>query len=72
MRDLNQTTTMGVYKCDLEWLRENIAAQNDNDRLWKLIDFWQRNYNVSNADWAATEIRKQIKAILKEEDNGRK
>jgi hypothetical protein len=43
--DLTKTTTMQVYNCDLEYLREKIVGVTDKDRLHTLITQPHEHYN---------------------------
>lgn len=69
--DLDKQTTIRVYKdCD-DWVKQNVPAEGAAERHRRLCKFWEDNYNITNIEWMAKEIRAEVKRALKEDkENG--
>ena len=70
MRDLSDTTTIQVIREDKELIEKNVPGKNNAEKIFALYKFYIENFNVTNIDWMAKEIRRQLKIVLKEEKNG--
>ena len=63
VRNLNDRTTICVVRADRDWMIENIPANSDHERFHKLIDFWQRNYQVPNIVAWSRELNEELNPI---------